>query len=205
MACLCSCEVLDACAQVEDPSGSADRQDSSGTLQWEAHIKVLSTAAAPPQHAAAAIPVQRHRREDAEREKALPGSTDKAAQQGHIAPSAQQSSQNDHAAAGQAHRAIAGTGAASSLQEAEGQSQSAAAQEQPQVAPWTDADGALNKPYWRSLTQRAMSAVLRSPGMPLLHRYFFMSQLLREEAGSSTHCHSCATDLSKRHIVNEEC
>lgn len=31
-------------------------------------------------------------------------------------------------------------------------------------APWSDADGRLNKPYWRSLTQRAMSAVLRSPG-----------------------------------------
>ena len=36
-------------------------------------------------------------------------------------------------------------------------------------APWSDADGRLNKPYWRSLTQRAMSAVLRSPGASSQH------------------------------------
>ena len=36
-------------------------------------------------------------------------------------------------------------------------------------APWSDADGRLNKPYWRSLTQRAMSAVLRSPGASTQH------------------------------------
>ena len=35
---------------------------------------------------------------------------------------------------------------------------------QPQQAPWADSNGHINEPYWRSLTQRALSAVMRSPG-----------------------------------------
>ena len=42
--------------------------------------------------------------------------------------------------------------------------QSVRAGAQPQQAPWADSHGQINEPYWRSLTQRALSAVMRSPG-----------------------------------------
>ena len=185
VACLCSCEALDACIQVEDPAGGADRQDSSGTLRWEAHIDVLSMAAAPPQPTAAAVPVQRHRREGADRESAAPAPpahcSGAAEAEAGLANSVPRSSQETLEAARvsaqsaakvtlarQPGRASAENDAAPLLQHIEGQAPSAVAQAKPQVAPWTDADGVLNGPYWRSLTQHAMSAVLRSPGMPLL-------------------------------------
>lgn len=42
--------------------------------------------------------------------------------------------------------------------------QGASVESEAQIAPWTDGDGVLNELYWRSLTQRAMSAVMRLPG-----------------------------------------
>ena len=52
-------------------------------------------------------------------------------------------------------------GASSSTAAAE---QSVRAGAQPQQAPWADSSGKIDEPYWRSLTQRALSAVMRSPG-----------------------------------------
>ena len=45
--------------------------------------------------------------------------------------------------------------------------QSVRAGPQPQPMPWADSSGKINEPYWRSLTQRALSAVMRSPGRML--------------------------------------
>ena len=42
--------------------------------------------------------------------------------------------------------------------------QSIHADAQPQQAPWADSNGQVNEFYWRSLTQRALSAVMRTPG-----------------------------------------
>ena len=200
MASLCSSERSDTCTQVELPSDSsakdADRQDNSGALEWEAHITVHATFAAPPhqaalptQQSAASMPAQRYRAECADKESSLPHSTapyqGAAERKEHIARCGQRSSRGQVAAgdataaaptqsagressAGQARVAFTGSGApsASLPHEVWETVQSAGAPVKPQIAPWTDANGRLNEPYWRSLTQRAMSAVLRSPGMP---------------------------------------
>ena len=224
-ACLRSCEISGACAQVEDPSGGADRPDSSGTLRWEAHIETLSNAASPPQPATAAVPIQGRLREGADRDSGPPRSTaahPDAAEHEELAAHPPQQSSHKHLAtangsacpsgsaqpgekdtlAGQVGREVAGNGAAPPLQQSKGQSHTAGAQAKPQVAPWTDADGALNEPYWRSLTQHAMSAVLRSPGMPLPHLSLPLCHIcLREYTARSTNSYDCATGLSERHVV----
>ena len=168
-------------------AAGADMQDSSGALTWEAHIEVLDTVAAPPQQAAAAVLAQGHSRECADDTSVLPGSTSAypgaAEAEGSLERPVQRSSQVHLAAAGTLAQSaerdtsvglpgtvFAGNGAASGLQQAKGQSlHLAGVQAKPQVAPWTNAAGALNEPYWRRLTQRAMSVVLRSPGMPQPH------------------------------------
>lgn len=197
---------LDAYAQVEALSQSgaagADRQDSSGALQWEAHIEVLNTAAAPPQQAAAAVPAQGHRRESADRASVPPGATSVhpgAAEADECsARHVQQSSQVHLTAVGASAQyaekdnsmglpetVFAGNDAASGLQQAKGQPPHlAGVQARSQVSPWTDAAGVLNEPYWRRLTQRAMSAVLRSPGMLQPHQVF-LDRTAPEEATES--------------------
>ena len=172
-------------------------QGSSGALTWEAHIEVLDTAAA-------VVPAWGHIREGAEEMSVLPGSTSAypgaAEAEGHLARPVQQSSRVHLAAAGASAQSaerdtsvglpgtvFAGDGAASGLQQAEGQPlHLAGVQAKPQVAPWTDAAGVLNEPYWRRLTQRAMSAVLRSPGMPQPHHVLLGRISLKEAAESST-------------------
>ena len=190
----------DTCTQVEFPSDSsvrdADKQDNTGAPEWEVHITVLDTSAAPPhqaalpaQQSAAPVPAQRHRAEGADQEGVPPLGTaphpGAEELEGHIGLSEQQNSRGHvsiadasaaapsqsagrDTSAGQSRVVFAGRGApsADSPHETWDSVQSAGAQAKPQIAPWTDANGGLNEPYWRSLTQRAMSAVLRSPGMP---------------------------------------
>lgn len=35
------------------------------------------------------------------------------------------------------------------------------------LRPWSDHKGALNEPFWTSITQRVMSVIMRNPGQPL--------------------------------------
>lgn len=91
------------------------------------------------------------------------------------APAPSTGTQSSPAATGQAAEVAApqssaqpSTAAQATLHKASAQPADAAAAG-PEPAPWSDADGRLNEPYWRSLTQRAMSAVLRSPGASTQH------------------------------------
>lgn len=58
------------------------------------------------------------------------------------------------------------------------------------LLPWHDHMGALNEPYWRGLTQRAISMVIRNPGTRTMP-WKAITEKVHERFGSRAFCRMC--------------
>jgi len=135
----------------------------------------------PHQQASATGPPQQHRSEEANGARKLPGGRSRvdASAVGDIVQQAVADQHSSHAYNAEAP-VVPAVPAATKPPLAQGKGgpsessagpevqqaadQGASVETEAQIAPWTDGDGVLNELYWRTLTQRAMSAVMRLPG-----------------------------------------